>query len=131
MAKESLFKGKTEKEFAGISTADYMKLTNARQRRSLKRGLTEQHKKLLAKIKKYNEGSIKKNIKTHCRDMIVVPEMLGTTIFVHTGKDFVPIIMTVEMLGHYLGEFTLTRRKVQHSAPGVGATKSSAATTKK
>jgi len=126
-----MFKGKTEKDFTDISIADYAKLTNARQRRSLKRGFTEEHKKLLAKIKKFKEGSIKKNIKTHCRDMIVVPEMLGTTIFIHTGKEFVPVIISVEMLGHYLGEFTLTRRKVAHSAPGVGATKSSSATTKK
>ena len=57
----------------------------------------------------------------------IIPEMLGLTIGVYNGKEFVNVIIVPEMLGHYLGEFSMTRRKVQHSAPGVGATKSSAA----
>ena len=48
------------------------------------------------------------------------------TIYVHNGKEYVPIIINENMLGHYIGEFGLTRKKVAHSAPGVGATKSSA-----
>ncbi len=98
----------------------------ARQRRSLSRGLSEQQKKLLLKVKKAKEGSWKKPIKTHCRDMIVIPEMLGSTIHVYSGKKFMEVRIQPEMLGLYLGELSLTRGKVAHSAPGIGATKSSA-----
>lgn len=59
--------------------------------------------------------------------MIVLPEMVGKLIQVHNGKIFAPVAITDEMIGHYLGEFALTRQKVKHSAPGIGATKSSAA----
>ena len=125
MAKELLYKGKTEKDFKDMTINDFMLITNSRQRRILKRGLTEQEKKFLAKIKKFKSTESKKIIKTHCRDMPVIPEMLGLMIHVYNGKEFVPVSITVEMLGHCLGEFSLSRRKVQHSAPGIGATKSS------
>ena len=59
--------------------------------------------------------------------MIILPEMIGKTIKVHSGKEFVPVIIIEEMIGHCLGEFVLTRRRVEHSAPGIGATRSSAA----
>ncbi len=125
MAKEPTYKGKTEREFKDMTLIDFMNLTTSRQRRNLKRGLPDQHKKLIEKIKKFKLGKIKKNIKTHCRDMIVIPEFLGTIIHVYSGKEFVPVAITVEKLGHYLGEFVITRRRVQHSAPGIGATRSS------
>ena len=59
--------------------------------------------------------------------MIVLPEMVGILIQIYNGKAFSPVEITHEMIGHYLGEFAMTRRKVEHSAPGIGATKSSAA----
>ena len=86
------------------------------------RGFTEQEKILLKKMRN-NES----NIKTHCRDMIILPEMAGTSINVYDGKNFIKLRIEAEMIGHRLGEFVLTRRKVSHSAPGIGATKSSAA----
>ena len=67
-----------------------------------------------------------KNIETHCRDMIILPEMVGKTIKIHQGKEFMPVIIEEGMIGHYLGEFAMTRKKVAHSAPGIGATRSSA-----
>ncbi len=128
MAKKELtFKGKTPEEFANMTLSEFMNLVPARARRSLKRGFTEDQKKLLLKIKKFKEGKTKKTVKTHCRDIIIVPDMLGLLILVYTGKEFVPVTVTVEMLGKYLGEFTMTRKKVAHSAPGIGATKSSSA----
>ncbi len=84
-------------------------------------------KRLFAKIKRFREGKRKKPIKTHCRDGVITPEMLNLTIHVHNGKEFVPVLIQHEMLGHVLGEFALSRKKVEHSAPGIGATKSSAA----
>lgn len=120
--KEFTYRGKTLEELKNLSLNELAVLLPARQRRSLKRGLTEQQKILLKKIKK-NES----NIETHCRDTIILPEMVGKTIKVYSGKEFLPVIIIEEMIGHCLGEFVLTRKRVAHSAPGIGATKSSGA----
>ncbi len=115
-----LFRGKTWEEIKNMSIEEFAELLPARERRTLKRGLTEVQRKLLEKIRKGKD-----KIRTHCRDMIVLPEMVGKTIFVHNGKEFVKVVITKDMLGHRLGEFALTRQEVKHSAPGVGATRSS------
>lgn len=119
--KEFTFKGKSLEELQKIGLNELAQLLTARQRRIIKRGFTEQQKILLKKIR-LNE----KNVKTHCRDMIILPEMIGTTIKVYQGKEFVPVMVEQDMIGHCLGEFVLTRKKVAHSAPGIGATRSSA-----
>ena len=75
-------------------------------------------------LKKLEKNSTQ--VETHCRDMVIVPSMLGKMIKVHDGKGFVPVAIENEMLGHFLGEYALTRKRVQHSAPGIGATRSSA-----
>ena len=121
--KEFTYRGKTLEDLRKMSLSEFMDLLPARQRRSLKRGFTDQQKILLKRIR-----AKKGNIKTHCRDMLILPEMVGLTIKVHNGrKEFVIVAITDEMMGHCLGEFALTRKKVEHSAPGIGATKSSAA----
>ena len=119
--KEFTFKGKTIEELKKLSMTELMQLLTARQRRSMKRGFTEQQKILLKKLR-----SSEKNIETHCRDMVILPEMVGVTIKVYQGKEFVPVAIEADMIGHCLGEFALTRKKVAHSAPGIGATRSSA-----
>jgi len=83
--------------------------------------------KLLRKIMKARELMAKgKNVKirTHVRDMIILPVMVGLTIEVYNGKEFVPVKITPEMIGHYLGEFAPTTRKVEHGEPGLKATRS-------
>jgi len=125
--KKFMFKGKTIEELNKMEFKEFINLVPARKRRSLSRGLTDQHKILLEKIKK----DPKKQIKTHCRDMIVLPEMVGSNLLVFTGKEWTHVLIMEDMLGHRLGEFTLTRKKVAHSAPGVGATRSSAAISQK
>src|SRR3989338_3050267 len=119
--KEFTFKGKTAEELKKLSLNEIAQLLTSRQRRTIKRGFTEQQKILLKKLRD-NE----KNIETHCRDMMILPEMIGKTIKVHQGKEFVPVVIESDMIGHCLGEFALTRKKVAHSAPGIGATRSSA-----
>jgi len=119
--KEFTFRGKTLEELKRLSIKEFGGLVKARARRSLKKGFTEQQKILLEKIRKD-----KKNIKTHCRDMIILPEMINKKIMVHNGKSFISILIQPEMIGHFLGEFTYNRKKISHSAPGIGATKSSA-----
>ena len=118
--KEFKFRGKTFEELKSATINEFADLLPARQRRSLKRGLTEQQKILLKKVSKKET-----NIESHCRDMVILPEMVGTTIKVHKGNTFVPVIIVEDMIGHYLGEFALTRNKVAHSSPGIGATRSS------
>lgn len=127
MAKDITYRGKTIQDINKLSQNDLLNLFTSRARRSLKRGFTDQQKRLLLKVKKFKDGKSKKQIKTHCRDMIIVPDLVGNIIHVYNGKEFVPVNITVEMLGKYLGEFVITRKKVEHSAPGIGATKSSAA----
>ncbi len=127
MAKKFTYRGKTLEELQKMGLKEFAMLLPARQKRSILRGFTELQKKLLEKIKKAKEGKYKKPIKTHCRDMIILPEMVGLTIHVHMGKSFVPVNIKEEMIGHYLGEFAMTRQPVKHSAPGIGATRSSAA----
>ena len=117
--KEFKFRGKTLEELKKLSIEEFAKLIRSRERRTLLRGMTEEQKKLMRNI-----NSNKKNIETHCRDFIILPKMVGMIIKVHNGKEFFPVIIQEEMIGHRLGEFALTRKKVAHSAPGIGATKS-------
>ena len=119
--KEYTFKGKNVEDLKKMSLNEFAQIITSRQRRSLKRGFTDQQKILLKKIR-----ANQKNIETHCRDMVILPEMIGLMIKVHQGKEFVPVVIEQDMIGHCLGEFALTRRKVAHSAPGIGATRSSA-----
>ncbi len=64
-------------------------------------------------------------VRTHCRDMIVIPEMLGLALQLHSGKEYVAIEIKPEMIGHYIGEFAITNQKVVHGTPGIGASRSS------
>jgi len=128
---EFTYRGYTISQLKEMSIEEFARLLPARQRRSLLRGLSEESKKVLEKIRKG-----KREIRTHRRDMIIIPEMVGTTIYVHNGgrpqtkseseiKAYHRVDITPEMLGHYLGEFALTRKKVVHGSAGVGATRSS------
>ncbi len=117
---EFTFRGKPLEELKKMSIEEFAKLVPARQRRTIQRGLSEEHKKLLHKVKIKDP-----NIRTHLRDMIILPEMIGMKIAIHSGKEYTPVEMIPEMLGHYLGEFVLTRKKVSHGAAGIGATRSS------
>lgn len=120
--KEFTYYGKKADELKELSLDDFARISTARVRRTIKRGFTDEQKKLLKRVR-----TNKKNIETHCRDMLILPEMIGMTIKVHNGKSFEPVAVIPEMVGHYLGEFALTRKKLQHSAPGVGASRSSSA----
>jgi len=127
MALQYKFKGKTIEELKKMDLKEFIELLPSRQKRSLKRGFTGAQKILLKKIDKAIEGIYKKPIKTHCRSMIILPKMVGLTIHIHRGKDFILTNIEPEMLGLRLGELSLTRKRIEHSAPGVGATKSSTA----
>ncbi|MCX6711815.1 MAG: 30S ribosomal protein S19 [Candidatus Woesearchaeota archaeon] len=124
--KEFAYRGKTLQELQKMDLKEFIKLLPSRQRRSLSHGFTDQQKILLNKINKAREGKYKKIIKTHIRDLVVLPSMIDLTIHIHDGRTFVPVILVPEMIGCYLGELTYNRKRVTHSAPGIGATRSSA-----
>jgi small subunit ribosomal protein S19 len=123
------YKGYTLEELQEMSLEEVMKLYPARQRRSLKRGFLPRQQKVLDKMRKLNKEGTKDGrpvvVRTHCRDMIVLPEMVGTTFAIYDGHNFVEVKITPEMLGHYFGEYAPTRQRVQHGDPGMGATRSS------
>ncbi|HNV37558.1 MAG TPA: 30S ribosomal protein S19, partial [Methanoculleus sp.] len=92
----------------------------ARARRKFDRGLSRDHEKLLADVRSGDE-----TIRTHLRDMVIMPEMVGRTIQIHNGKEFQKVEIQPEAVFHYLGEFALTRKRVSHGSAGIGATRSS------
>ncbi len=107
---------------------EFIPLLPSRHRRSLQRGLKPEQRILLENIRAVKEATDKGQnvvVKTHARDMVILPEMVGVTILLHNGKEFLPLEITPEMIGHYLGEYAITNRPVKHGQPGIGASRSS------
>ena len=130
MPREFTYRGYTLDELRQMSMDQFIKLLPSRMRRSLMRGLNHVQLRLLEKVREANEmlkrgERPKKPIKTHARDMVILPEMVGLTIHVYNGKEFVPVEIKPEMIGHRLGEFAITCKQVKHGKAGVGATRSS------
>ncbi len=122
------YRGYTLDELKKMNMDQFIQLLPARARRSLKRGLPPRQKKLLERLRRaYRAKKRGKDLltRTHVRDMIIFPEMVGLKIGVYNGRIFEMVDIKPEMIGHYLGEFSLTRRRVQHGSPGIGATRSS------
>ncbi len=126
MPKKFTYRGYTLDELRKLSMEEFSKLLPSRQRRSL-HSLTPAQKTLLRKVRKVLKRGDGKNviIRTHCREMVILPEMVGLKFGVHNGKEFVVVEIKPEMIGHRLGEFSQTRKRVIHGTPGVGATRSS------
>ena len=122
------YRGFTLDELKKMNMDQFIKLLPARARRSLKRGLPPRQKKLLERLRRaYRAKKRGKDLltRTHVRDMIIFPEMVGLKIGVYNGLKFEIVDVKPEMIGHFLGEFSLTRKRVQHGSPGIGATRSS------
>ncbi len=125
MVKEFTYYGLAKKELENLSNDELFKLLTARARRSLKRGINDGKRKLIDEIKEAKAGNNKNTIKTHLRDLIILPYMVGVTVNVFSGKEFMPVTISNEMIGHYLGEYVITNKRVTHGAPGVGSSRSS------
>ena len=120
------YRGYTLDELQEMSLDEVAELLPARQRRTIERGLSVEHEKLLEKADGAGEEETANNpIRTHLRSMPIVPEMVGLTFAVHNGQSFERVEVEPEMIGHYLGEFQLTRTSVEHGQAGIGATRSS------
>lgn len=120
---EYIYRGKTVDELKAMSRDDLPKISNADVRRIFKRGFSEQEKSFLKNMEKKKKS--KKPIRTHAREMPILPEFIGLTIYVHNGKEFIPVEIKPNMVFHRLGEYALTTKQVKHGSPGLRATRSS------
>ena len=118
--KKFTFKGKTLEELQKMSFTELAGILPSDAKRKVNR-LGDREKRFIRKVQ-----ASKKPVKTHLRSMIVLPFMVGKTVLVHNGKGFHQVNIIEEMIGHRLGEYVFTRNRVAHSAPGIGATRSSA-----
>jgi small subunit ribosomal protein S19 len=125
MPKEFRYRGHSLEELNAMSTENLLQLLPSRARRSLNRGVSEDKRKLLEDVRAAKEGKLEGQIRTHARDMIVLPSMVGLTVGVHNGREFVQLEVKPEMIGRMLGEFVITNKKVVHGTPGIGASRSS------
>lgn len=111
--KEFTYRGLTMDALRKLSIKEFAQLVPSRERRSLIRGMTDEEKNLLSKLEKRDK------VKTHCREMVIVPQMVGKTVQVHNGKGYLPVEITEEVIGHRLGQLAMTRRIARHASPGV------------
>ena len=123
------FRGVDLDQLLDMSNTQLMELLHCRARRRFSRGLKRKPMALIKKLRKAKKEAspLEKPevVKTHLRDMIVVPEMVGSIVGVYNGKAFNQVEIKPEMIGHYLGEFSITYKPVKHGRPGIGATHSS------
>ncbi len=125
MPKEFRYRGYSLEQLNNMSTESILQLLPSRARRSLNRGISDDKRKVLEDIRAAKEGKTEAPIKTHARDMVILPVMVGSTVAVYSGKEFVPLEIKPDMIGHYLGEYVITNKKVVHGTPGIGASRSS------
>lgn len=117
---EFTYRGHSVEDLQQMALSELLPIMPARARRKFDRGLSRDHEKLLADVRSGDE-----TIRTHLRDMVIMPEMVGRTIQIHNGKEFQKVEIQPEAVFHYLGEFALTRKRVSHGSAGIGATRSS------
>src|SRR3990172_1026434 len=120
--KEFTYRGYTVDEMKAMTFQEVLELLPARPRRTFLRGLDREQAVFLEEIRAHGTETA---LRTHSRDLPTLPEFIGKKVAVHNRNEFVPLDIKAEMIGHYLGEFAMTRKSVAHSGPGVGATRSS------
>eukprot|EP00088_Acartia_fossae_P057208 TRINITY_DN66720_c0_g1_i1.p1 TRINITY_DN66720_c0_g1~~TRINITY_DN66720_c0_g1_i1.p1 ORF type:complete len:145 (+),score=13.98 TRINITY_DN66720_c0_g1_i1:96-530(+) len=123
------YRGVDLEQLLNLSPNDFAALVHSRARRRFKRGLKKQHMSLIKKLKKARTeapaGEKPALVKTHLRNMIVLPTMIGSIVGIYNGKQFNQIEIKPEMVGHYLAEFAISYTPIRHGRPGLGATHSS------
>ncbi|KAI9227259.1 MAG: ribosomal protein S15e [Piptocephalis tieghemiana] len=123
------YRGIDLEQLLDLSSEQFVDLVHCRARRRFQRGLKRKPMGLIKKLRaaKKNAPADEKPevVKTHLRNMIIVPEMIGSVVGVYNGKTFNQVEIKPEMTGHYLGEFSITYKPVKHGRPGIGATNSS------
>ena len=120
--KEVLYRGNTMDELLAMSFEEVLELMPSRSRRTYLRGLNYEQQLLFDNLKAAEPGEV---VRTHRRDLPIIPQFVGKTVSVYNGKEFKDVEIKPEMIGCFIGEFIMTRKAPQHSGPGVGATRSS------
>merc|ERR1712127_236313 len=127
--KKYSYRGVDLDKLLDMSNQDLMELFRARQRRKFSRGIKRAPITLLKKLRKAKRetayGEKPEAVKTHLRNMVIVPEMIGSVVGVYNGKQFINVEIKPEMIGHYLAEFSITYKPIRHGKAGMGSTKSS------
>lgn len=126
--KEFKFKGMNLEELKKFDVREFAKFVPSGNRRTILRNFQKIEDFITLAKTKENKN---KRIKTHIRDLVIVPQMVGMKLNIYNGKEFIPVEVTGEMLGHKFGEFAPTRNRVKHSKAGVGATKGTKSKSKK
>lgn len=121
--REFTYRGLTLDQLLEMPLEQVLRVLPARARRRYRRGLSDEEQVFVEKLREAEEDE--DVVRTHLRDLPILPEFVGKKVAVHNGKEFVQVELKPEMIGHYLGEFAMTRKAVTHSGPGVGATRSS------
>ncbi|XKL68790.1 hypothetical protein PGB90_006559 [Kerria lacca] len=127
--KKYTYRGVDLDQLLDMPAEQLTEIMHSRARRRFKRGLKRKPMALVKKLRKAKKetapGEKPEVVKTHLRNMIIVPEMVGSIVGVYNGKTFTQVEIKPEMIGHYLGEFSITYKPVKHGRPGIGATHSS------
>ena len=124
MVERIAFKGMTAEQVATMPMEKFMKLIGTRERRWVLRN-SLQYKKIMEKIAARGKSGSQKAIRTHTRETVIFPSFIGMSFEIYDGKAYQPINITAGMVGHRLGEFAYTTKRVQHSNPGIRATRGS------
>ncbi len=124
MVERIAFRGRTPTELVGLGGEDYLKMINSRERRSVRRNSID-YRALLQKVERHIRDRSAKPIRTHIREAVIQPSWVGIKFEVHNGKEFRPVYVSAAMLGHRLGEYAHTTKRVLHSDPGIRATRGS------
>merc|ERR550537_1353310 len=128
-ARKYSFRGLELDELLKLNQESLFQLFRARIRRKLNRskGFKGKYQKLLEKLrnskKNLQPGEKPPMIKTHLRNCIVVPEMIGSIVGVYTGKEYKPVEVKFDMIGKYLGEFAMTYNPNLHGKTSKGGKK--------
>jgi len=127
--KKFYFRGIDLDQLLDMNNEQLADLFTCRIRRRLKHGLKRKHMTLIKKLKKSKKdcpvGEKPTVVKTHLRDMPILPVMVGSVVGIYNGRVYNSVEIKPEMIGHYLGEFSITYKPVKHGRPGIGATHSS------
>jgi small subunit ribosomal protein S15e len=131
-AKKFTFRGLSLEQLIGLKQEQVIELLGSKQRRRFRRSIKHKYNKFVAKLRKAKSnlqpGDKPNPVKTHMRDAIILPEMVGSVVGIYTGKEFANVEIKFDMIGSYLAEFALSYKPTSHGKPGVGATKGSAHT---
>jgi small subunit ribosomal protein S15e len=125
----SKYRGIEVDQLLDLTNDQLMDLVHCRARRHFTRGTKNKSVRLLKKLRKAKKaapaGEKPAPVKTHLRNMVIVPEMIGSIVGVYNGKVFNQVEIRAEMVGRYLAEFSISYKPTRHGRPGIGASGSS------